>query len=201
MKITDDKLHGRVVLSGDGIAIGDVNRLFIEGAHFTIASVEIKLRKEIAERLGIERSMWHGATVEIPASAVRSVGDAVLLSASLDEIRAMSVASGTGRGEDREHRAGAKPGGLRDKLDRNDDGRIDRNDLRARPAGTVPPPPGAARDRQDPRSVANVPQAGLVDDRGQAVGRPVEGHDAREGEGRTVDVRELRDEARPRPQR
>jgi len=96
MKISDDKLHGRVVLSGDGIAIGDVSRLMIEGAQFTIASIEIKLRREIAEKLGMERSRWHGATVEIPASAVRSVGDAVLLSLNLDQLRAASL---TGVGE------------------------------------------------------------------------------------------------------
>ena len=87
MRITDDKLHGRVVLSADGIAIGEINRLILQGAAFAIEAVEIKLRKEIAERFGMKRGMFSSPTIEVPAQLVQSVGDAVLLSATVDDLR------------------------------------------------------------------------------------------------------------------
>lgn len=89
MRITDDNLRGRVVLTADGLAIGDVNRLFLHAGQLTIEAIEIKLRKEIADRLGRKHSTFHAATLEIPVATVQSVGDAVLLSAKLDELRAI----------------------------------------------------------------------------------------------------------------
>lgn len=92
MRISDDNLHGRVVLSADGLAIGEVHKLFFNGAQFAIEAVEVKLRKEIAERLGIKHSTFHPATLEIPANYVQSVGDAVLLAARLDDLQALGAA-------------------------------------------------------------------------------------------------------------
>jgi sporulation protein YlmC with PRC-barrel domain len=94
MRITDDNLHGRVVLTSDGLAIGDVNRLFFHGGQFAIDAVEVKLRREISERLGFRHSTFHPAVIEIPAGFVQSVGDAVLLSAKLDDLRAMHPSKG-----------------------------------------------------------------------------------------------------------
>ena len=87
MRITDDNLHGRVVLSADGIAIGEINKLILQGSQFSIEAVEIKLRKEISERFGMKRGMFSAATLEIPAQLVQSVGDAVILSATVDDLR------------------------------------------------------------------------------------------------------------------
>lgn len=89
MRITDDKLHGRVVLTADGVAIGEISKLILEGAQFAIQAVEIKLRKEIAERFGMKHGMFSNANLEIPAQMVQSVGDAVLLSATVDDLRAV----------------------------------------------------------------------------------------------------------------
>jgi sporulation protein YlmC with PRC-barrel domain len=95
LRISDDNLRGQVVLSADGIAIGEVHKLFFHGAQFTIDAVEVKLRKEIAERLDIKHSTFHPATLEIPAGFVQSVGDAVILSAKLDELRMVHTSSET----------------------------------------------------------------------------------------------------------
>jgi len=94
MRITDDNLHGRVVLSADGLAIGEVTKLFLNGGQFSIDAVEIKLRKEIAERLGLKHSTFHPASIEIPAGFVQSVGDAVLLSIKLDDLRTVRPTNG-----------------------------------------------------------------------------------------------------------
>jgi sporulation protein YlmC with PRC-barrel domain len=89
MRITEDTLHGRVVLTSDGLAIGEVNKLFLQGAQFAIDTVEVKLRKEFAERLEVTRTMFHPATIEIPARLVQSVGDAVLLAVPFGELLAL----------------------------------------------------------------------------------------------------------------
>lgn len=89
MRITDDNLRGRVVLTADGLAIGEVTRLFFHGEQFSIDAIEIKVRREPAERLGLKHSTFHTAVLEIPVGFVQSVGDAVLLSAKLDDLRAM----------------------------------------------------------------------------------------------------------------
>lgn len=89
MRITDDNLHGRVVLTADGLAIGELNRLFFHGEQFSIDAIEIKVRKETADRLGLKHSTFHPATLEIPAGFIQSVGDAVILSAKLDDLRSL----------------------------------------------------------------------------------------------------------------
>lgn len=89
MRVTDDNLHGRVVLSADGLALGEIEKLFFLSGAFAIDAVLVKLRKDIAERLGMKHSTFHAATMEIPAGFVQSVGDAVILSAKLDELVAL----------------------------------------------------------------------------------------------------------------
>jgi sporulation protein YlmC with PRC-barrel domain len=87
MKISDDNLTGRVVISGDGIAIGEITRLFVDSASWRVESLQIALRKESAERIGIKHSMFHAATIEISVGLVQSVGDAVVLSVELSALR------------------------------------------------------------------------------------------------------------------
>ena len=94
MRITDDNLHGRVVLTADGLAIGEVNKLFFHGAQFAIDALEIKVRKEIAEKLSLKHSTFHPATMEIPVGFVQSVGDAVLLTAKLEELQMIQPSNG-----------------------------------------------------------------------------------------------------------
>ena len=75
------------MITADGLAIGEVHKLFFNGAQFSIDAVEVKLRKEIAEQFGVKHSTFHPATLEIPAGFIQSVGDAVLLSAKLEDLR------------------------------------------------------------------------------------------------------------------
>ena len=87
MRITDDNIHGRPVLTADGMAIGEVTTLYVEGANFAIDGLKVKLRKEIAERLNMKHSTFNKATLEVPATLVQSVADVVLLSARFDDLR------------------------------------------------------------------------------------------------------------------
>lgn len=100
MRITDDNLHGRVVLTSDGLALGEVDKLYFHGGQFAIDAVLVKLRKDPAERLGIKHSTFHPATLEIPAGFVQSVGDAVLLSAKLDDLAMLQPTNGARKDRD-----------------------------------------------------------------------------------------------------
>jgi hypothetical protein len=87
MKLTDAAFRGRVVLSSDGLAIGEITRLFVEAAGWRVCSFEVRLRKDVAERIGIPRTLFHGATIEISTDLVQSTGDAVILSVSAEALR------------------------------------------------------------------------------------------------------------------
>lgn len=87
MTLNDLALHGRVVLSGDGLAIGEITRLNVDPDTWHVVSLEVKVRKEVAERIGVHRSMFHAATIVISTAHVQSVGDAVILSVPLATLR------------------------------------------------------------------------------------------------------------------
>ena len=87
MKISDDDLRGRIVLSSDGLAVGEIERLFVDPADLRVSSLEVRLRKEAAEHIGIHRSLFHAATFEISTALVQSTGDVVILAVPLDALR------------------------------------------------------------------------------------------------------------------
>jgi sporulation protein YlmC with PRC-barrel domain len=87
MRLSDENLRGRTVIAADGQAIGEVAALFIDIDAWRIESLNIKLRKEIADQLGATRGMFHAATLELPVGMVQSVGDAVVLSVATNELR------------------------------------------------------------------------------------------------------------------
>jgi sporulation protein YlmC with PRC-barrel domain len=87
MRLSDETLRGRTVIASDGLVIGEITVLFLDSEAWRVESLQIKLRKEVADRLGAERSMFHAGTLEVPIGMVQSVGDAVVLSVAIDELR------------------------------------------------------------------------------------------------------------------
>ena len=87
MRLSDENLRGRTVIGADGQAVGEVAILFLDSEAWAIQSLQVKLRKDIAERLGASRTVFHAATVEIPVRLIQSVGDAVVLTISVDGLR------------------------------------------------------------------------------------------------------------------
>ena len=85
--LTDDAVHGRVVITSDGLKIGHVNAILVDEADLRIAALQIKLERAAAEKLGMEHSVLRGALIEVPIAHVQSIGDAVLLSVTLAELR------------------------------------------------------------------------------------------------------------------
>jgi sporulation protein YlmC with PRC-barrel domain len=96
VRLSDENLRGRTVIAFDGLAIGEVSLLFFDSASWRVESLEIKLRKDVAERLGAHHGMFRAGTLEVPIRIVQSVGDAVVLSVSIDELRKL-LPDGSGR--------------------------------------------------------------------------------------------------------
>lgn len=94
MRLSDETLHGRTVIASDGAAIGEVAVLFLDSEEWRVESLKVKLRNDIADRLGVDRSMFHAGSIEIPIGMVQSVGDAVVLSVAVGELRQVVPGAG-----------------------------------------------------------------------------------------------------------
>ena len=87
MQISDDELRGRPVITADGQVLGEIKRLFLDTDRLSVTGLLVEMRKGIADQLGASRSMFRAAAVEIPIGAVQSIGETVVLSVRLDELR------------------------------------------------------------------------------------------------------------------
>ena len=87
MRLSDENLRGLTVISADGTAIGSIAELFISSTDWRVESVRIELRKDIADRIGANRTVFHPGTIELPVSLIQSVGDAVVLSVDVEKLR------------------------------------------------------------------------------------------------------------------
>jgi sporulation protein YlmC with PRC-barrel domain len=87
MRLSDENLRGRTVIAADGQAIGKIASLRIDPAAWRVESICVELRKEIADRLGAKRTMFHAGEIELAVQVVQSVGDAVVLSAGVSDLR------------------------------------------------------------------------------------------------------------------
>jgi sporulation protein YlmC with PRC-barrel domain len=87
MRISDQDLRGRTVIGADGRAIGEVAGLTldtIDSDRPSLATLQVALRREMEDALGIEHRRFRPATIEIPFANVQSIGDAVVLSIPVD---------------------------------------------------------------------------------------------------------------------
>ncbi len=89
MRLSDENLRGRTVIASDGLAIGEITSFNVDVDSWVIESIQVKLRKGVADRLGADRGMFHAGAAEIPIRMVQSVGDAVVLAVPVDELRAV----------------------------------------------------------------------------------------------------------------
>lgn len=87
MRLSDENLRERTVIASDGLAIGEIAALFLDADTWRVESLHVKLRNDIADRLGADRSIFHAGAVEVPISMVQSVGDAVVLTVPVDDLR------------------------------------------------------------------------------------------------------------------
>ncbi len=88
MRLSDETIRGKTVVGSDGQVIGEVSALFLNSEAWRIESLQVKLRRETADHIGASRGIFHaGRNIEIPVGSVQSVGDAVVLSVAVDDLR------------------------------------------------------------------------------------------------------------------
>ena len=85
MRLTDGELRGRTIIGSDGVAIGEITALYVD--NWRVDALQVTLRKEIADQVGADRSFFRAGAVEIPIRMVQSVGDAVILSIAMGDLR------------------------------------------------------------------------------------------------------------------
>lgn len=83
----NERIRGVKVIAADGRSIGEVGDLLVDSGTWLVKSVQIKLDKEIADELGVQRGRFHAAIVHLPVRMIQSVGDHVLLTVSAEGLR------------------------------------------------------------------------------------------------------------------
>ena len=51
MRLSDENIHGRTVIAAGGQVVGEVAALFLDSEVWRVESIQVKLRKEIADQL------------------------------------------------------------------------------------------------------------------------------------------------------
>ena len=90
MRLSDEYLQGRTVVAADGQAIGEIAAVFIDRDTWRVESLQVKLRKDVADQLGAKHGLFQAGTLELPIRMVQSVGDAIVLSVATPELREVS---------------------------------------------------------------------------------------------------------------
>lgn len=88
MRLSDENVRGRTVVAGDGKVVGEIITLFLDDT-WRVESLQVKLRKEIADQLGASRGIFHAGQVEIPVRVIQSISDTIVLSVPTEELRQM----------------------------------------------------------------------------------------------------------------
>lgn len=68
------------MISAEGQVIGEVSGVLLDSSTWSVEALQIKLGKEIADRLGVDRTVFRAGALEIPVRMVQAVGDTVVLS-------------------------------------------------------------------------------------------------------------------------
>jgi sporulation protein YlmC with PRC-barrel domain len=87
MRLSDKTLLGRTAISADGKVIGSISELFVSTSEWRVESIQIELTKDIADRIGANRTMFHRGTIELPVSFIQSVSDTVVLTVNVEQLR------------------------------------------------------------------------------------------------------------------
>jgi sporulation protein YlmC with PRC-barrel domain len=87
MRLSDGTLRRRTVIASDGLAIGVISSVALDTDSWRVESLQVRLRNDVADRLGADRNMFHAGVLEVPVGMIQSVGDAVVLSVTHDDLR------------------------------------------------------------------------------------------------------------------
>ncbi len=94
MRLADGNLRGRTIIGAAGQVIGEIAALFLDSETWRVESLQVKLDRVIAERIGASHGIFHAGTLELPVRLVQSVGDTIVLSVAVDELRQVLPSEG-----------------------------------------------------------------------------------------------------------
>jgi len=81
-----DELKGRTILGKGGREIGELSGILIDVDDWRVASIEIKVHKDVLEAMGMKRPVFGTQTIAVPISQISRTSDAILLEAELSEV-------------------------------------------------------------------------------------------------------------------
>lgn len=84
---SSDDIRARTVIDSAGLAIGEVEDILMDGTSWHVDALRVRLRREMTDQVGATRSFFRKASIDIPTSAIQSVGDAVLLLLKAEDLR------------------------------------------------------------------------------------------------------------------
>jgi sporulation protein YlmC with PRC-barrel domain len=73
------ELRGHHVIDATGRILGEVEEIFVDAESWKVEGFRLKLRREAADALGAAHTALRPGVLEIPAEAIQSVGQAILL--------------------------------------------------------------------------------------------------------------------------
>lgn len=94
--ISANEIRQRTVIDAAGVAIGDVETVVMDPVSWHVDALRVRLRREMTEQVGATKSLFRKVTIDVPTTAVQSVGDAVLLHVTAAELREASPPEETG---------------------------------------------------------------------------------------------------------
>ncbi len=80
-------IRGRKVISADAHEIGEVEDIVVDTQGWRVESLELKVSKDVADSIGVDRGIIHGGKLSLPVDMVQSVGDSILLKVPSTELR------------------------------------------------------------------------------------------------------------------
>ena len=87
-----DEVRQRTVIDAAGLAIGVVEAVLIDLASWQVGGLRVRLRREMTEQLGVAWSFFRKTTIDVPRTAIQSVGDAIILKIRAEELREATAA-------------------------------------------------------------------------------------------------------------
>jgi sporulation protein YlmC with PRC-barrel domain len=94
MEMSVAELYGRGVIAADGRAVGLVATVVIDVETWSVTALRVRLRNDVAERIGLDRSLFRATTVDVPVTRIQSVGDALVLTVPVSGLQKDALRAG-----------------------------------------------------------------------------------------------------------
>lgn len=84
----EDEVKGRTVIDASGTSIGELEALYLDSDSIAsgglrVSGVRVKLHSDVADAIGVTRGTFRAGSLDVPAEALRALGDAVLLNVTV----------------------------------------------------------------------------------------------------------------------